>query len=526
MRRDEIQESDSGFEEVTRFERVPTPDAVYTGKDNVALNTLGLGFERRGEAQVLFTTQAKLLVLSRFRTNFAANTNFHYLGRARQIRIWDESILPIDTLTLSPDQLETVAGWLFRVGQDDVAKLVRDFAHQLGVKGHDSTIKVPTLPPLAEIADFDRANGAEREALEQAWSILDALGGSEVRVYCDKHSGAVMISSRDVLPRLLAPLLVLDANADKRAIYRQWRASVGLHHLNSPKKTYHNLTIHFAELRAGKEAHRDTERRQALVETAVTAFEAAMKLGADRVLFLHNKPEKPSRNMERLIRREIKKRGGDPERAAFLTWGLHKATNEYKDVRHVVAIGVMQAPLYEITAMARGVARVPIHKPIDRVKVEEVRQSEILHTLFQGVGRSAVRKTVNGDVPEGVHLWLIASTLGHMPFPKERLEDWFPGATVEEWESFPCRPKRKNDDRPRFVEAVLAKNGTPCITVADFKAEGFRPRTAQKFLNDEDVKDCLKSSGYALKRGDPERSGGAYCYSLSKQRGTVFLLER
>jgi hypothetical protein len=82
----------------------------------VELNALGLGYERRDEAQVLFTTQAKLLYLSRFRRNFAANPNFHYRGSEREIRIWDESILPIDTLTLSPEQIESVAGWLFNAG--------------------------------------------------------------------------------------------------------------------------------------------------------------------------------------------------------------------------------------------------------------------------------------------------------------------------------------------------------------------------------------------------------------------------
>jgi hypothetical protein len=159
--------------------------AVYTGKDNVELNALGLGYERRNEAQVLFTTQAKLLHLSRFRPNFAYNENFHYNGAPRKVRIWDESILPIDTLTLSPDQLELVAGWLFANGQDEHAQLTRDFAHELSGKAHDSIVKIPVLPPLKPIEEGDEAapdfetDESELEALEQAWSILTALGGSE-----------------------------------------------------------------------------------------------------------------------------------------------------------------------------------------------------------------------------------------------------------------------------------------------------------------------------------------------------------
>jgi hypothetical protein len=288
--------------------------------------------------------------------------------------------------------------------------------------------------------------------LEKLRGMLLALGGSRVRVYQDTHSGSVAISFLEILPKLLAPLLVLDANADKREAYRLWdRARGGLEHLFSPTKTYSNLTIHPCDLRAGKEAHRQKKHRDPLVEVAVVAFFEAMKMGAERVLFLHNKPQKPHQDMERLIRTAIKKRGGHPDLGSFLTWGLHKATNKFGDIKHVVAIGVQQAPLYEITAMARGVARVPPHKPISSKTVGEVRETEILHTLFQGVGRSAVRKTIDGDVPEGCHLWLIASTRGHMPFPLTRLAEWFPEASVVDWT--PIRIPLKPSEAA-IVEAV------------------------------------------------------------------------
>jgi hypothetical protein len=107
---------------------------------------------------------------------------------------------------------------------------------------------------------------------------------------------------------------------------------------------HHSFTVHHIDdLRAGKEAHRQTSRRRALVETAVAAFNKAMRLGADRVLFLHNIPEKPHHDMRKLIRKEIKRQGGDPDRGSFLTWGMHKATNEFADIKHVIAIGVQQA---------------------------------------------------------------------------------------------------------------------------------------------------------------------------------------
>ena len=198
----------------------PSLRRLHWQAENAELNALGLGYEsrpsprrarqRRDEAQVLFTTQAKFLHLSRFRRNFATNPNFHFRGWERHVRIWDESILPIDTMTISAEQIGAVAAELFKLGQDEAAKLTREFASELGEKPHDSIIQVPLLP--IELGD----------EFVKACATLLALADCTVRVYRDEHSGSVAISFREALPRFLAPLLVLDANADKRAVYQEW----------------------------------------------------------------------------------------------------------------------------------------------------------------------------------------------------------------------------------------------------------------------------------------------------------------
>ena len=206
--------------------------------------------------------------------------------------------------------------------------------------------------------------------------------------------------------------------------------------------------------------------------------------------------------MKRLIRKAIRDKGGDPSRAVFLHWGLHKSSNEFMDVKHTVAIGVQQAPLYAVAALVQGVSQIPAHVPLDKGNVEATRQTEMMHTLFQGVGRSAVRRTVNGDVPEGTHLYLVASDRGPMRFPRERLEEWFPRARVVEWKPFGTSlrgGRKKTDELPRFVQEALLPRGGECFTERELvTAHGFSASKVFRYMRDPDVSAYLAERGWRL----------------------------
>ena len=494
--------------------------AVRTGKKNVELNSLGVGAEpgAQNNAQVLFTTQAKFIYQSRYRKNFERDPFWHYRDKPRPVRIWDESIVPVDTMMLSAAQLAELSAELWNRGEDDAAKIVREFAKALCDKPNDSLIRVPTVPLTCPSPEAEEEDGVFAElCATMVW-----LGGQRVRVYRDEYTGAA-ISYREALPKLLSPLLVLDANAKERKAYQLWQEGRGgLVHLFSPAKTYNNLTIHIYDHRAGIEAHRDKAYR-ALVDAATAAFFDAMRDGAERVLFLHNKAEKPSQDMQKLIRKAIREKGGDPSRAVFLHWGLHKSSNEYMDVKHTVAIGVQQAPLYAVAALVHGVSQVAPHEPLNKEHVEGTRQTEMMHTLFQGVGRSAVRRTINGDVPEGTHLYLIASDRGPMRFPRERLGEWFPGARVVEWKPFGTSlrgGRKKTDELPRFVtEAILPRAGGGPFTENDLVREGFGSGKVFRYLRDPDVPAWLCERGWLLKEaGNAPGRGGAKLWEIKIAR--------
>jgi hypothetical protein len=110
----------------------------------------------------------------------------------------------------------------------------------------------------------------------------------------------------------------------------------------------------------------------------------------------------------------------------------------------------------------RAAAKTPVDTKVSENDIEALRLGEIRHHLFQGVGRGAVRKSSEGDVPEGCTLWCIFSTLGPMHIPREQLSATFPSAKIVDWEPFGVQlrnSKLKTDNRALFIEALLQRLG-------------------------------------------------------------------
>src|SRR5260221_2213372 len=133
----------------------------------------------------------------------------------------------------------------------------------------------------------------------------------------------------------------------------------------------------------------------------------------DKVLIVHRLGKKaPATTLPTLIASKVASMGGDPRRLHFMTWGSHKATNEYCDVRHLIVVGVHQAPLSAIIGLVHGTLEVPMTAKVSHVDVQLMRMSEIRSDLLQAVGRGASRNMINGDGPRGCSLHLIARSQG------------------------------------------------------------------------------------------------------------------
>jgi hypothetical protein len=521
---------------VGRMELKKEDFAVRVGTNETDLNEMGLTSLCRTNAakkvahhyaQVLFTTQQKLSKgLMQHKKDFNDMTFFDYCRRAtpdeievlkrakscgskRQVRLWDEAYLPIDPVTIGFDDLSWFASHLDHLGHPQAAKILNDWLQRI----EDGSLSDDTVPcwsiettwpekdtddPLFIFAEDDERAGTLYEAMY-------FLQGQSVRILRQEYNNkTVAISYRRSIPHNIEPLLIFDAGGYQALEYRLIARSSGtVKTLSSASKTYRNLTIRWCNHGSGQVAYRS---RQEIEELASIAAQAVLdKPHGEQVLIVHRKGAKaPATTLPALIRSKVRKLGGDEGCVRFLTWGTHKATNEFQNVRHVVLIGLHQAPLSTIIALVYGTSRRPMHARVSARDIEIMRMSRIVADLNQAIGRGAVRKmTPEGDVPEGCTVDLIASSWGPMGFkkPEETLKDMFPGLTIKPWYA---QISAAEPSKFVIVEAALSLlNGRQegSISTGEWATEaGYSPRTLQRYLRTPAIADLLALRNVTLQK--------------------------
>ena len=515
---------------VEQMELKPHQFAVFVGKSRPEFNAMGRCSgvvqkdwpKARRLAQVLFVTQQKLSRLPPFLQSFDKLFRYHANAdatpRPRSVRIWDEAIMPAEPLAISAKDARTFAGTLFKFGHTEAAERLRDWL-EAKVDGKSWVTTVPSLTTYLKLTT-DPLTSFEGE--DEIWSDdtlgskLLALSGRDVRVHSDACLGETVISYRDFLPFDLAPLLILDASGSLRLVYRLWKKGRGgIRELPSPGKTYRNLTIKHWNRSAGKAAYRRGQNQDDLAEGVFRAFR--MLPLEEKMLVLthkegitdkaHGEEIKPYANLELGIRSKVRAWGGKQaeDRLSFITWGKHMASNEFANIRHVAVVGLLQYSQAVNAAYYRAAFGASADREVSNEEINDLRMGEIAHHLFQGVGRGAVRKAVDGDVPAGCVLWIVFSTYKHtMWVPPDVLSHVFPGATVETWEPLGVELKGgnlKSNDRPLLVEKLMARLGdqeTVRFEVRDLEDSELSYQWAARLMKDPAVRQAIATRGVVL----------------------------
>lgn len=457
--------------------------AVVTGKKNVALNSKGRGrFNGKGEwvsdhasAQVMLATQEKLLtIVAKGQWHRDYETFWRFEGRPRMVRVWDESIMPAKPLTTTPARMRAYAAEVDAAEYEapEEQKAMRAFAEEVRalsasiVEAAKQGAAIYYMPPLEDwLAELPH----DLDETDTVGNILWRMAGKPVRLWKDPTRNAgdgTIITYRELLPQNLAPMLILDASAHLRQTYQIWNEGRGgVRMLPAEPKTYRGLTIHHWNHAAGKAVYRNTMERAELAEGCARAF-----LGlppGERALLVYRKPGEHERHRHDLLREtkgHVHATGGNPDLLEGVTWGRHTASNEWKDVRHVIVAGLLQYSDEDNEAFYRAAAGMDATKEVDAEKIDALRRGEIQHHLLQAVGRGAVRRAEPGrDVPEGctVHA-VFTSSGGSQSIPASVLRDTFRDADVVAWEPFgPAVPRidTKRGNRDRLIEAIEARLG-------------------------------------------------------------------
>lgn len=425
------------IEEVIREARLSPEDfAVFTSDKE--MNSLGCGSPEA--ARILFTTHSMIESRCEGRP-FSTVREFHYRGFPREIRIWDEAILPGRALTLSRDdvaallkpirrsypklaaKLDALSIDLLKV-MDGSQYLIPDLASECGVELNDA-LRVLEDAPADQV-----------EAVNGLWCLF----GKVVTVRRDGALGNTVLDYKETLPVDVAPLLVLDASARVRQTYSLWeRHRGGIIRLPDAAKDYTPLTIHVWSTGGGKSAFRN--KGDFLLDGIAKTIDT--KLDEPWLVVYH-------RGTGLDIEQEVRERLGKPHSAPihFLNWGAHDATNAYASVPNVILAGTLfyRPSYYE--ALGRLSARCPSSDGrFPESTFNEVVRGEHRHLILQALCRGAVRKCNGASCPL-VHAYIIASPRSGI---EKDLSSIFPGARVVRWKPVKFDMKGKAGKAVKFV---------------------------------------------------------------------------
>ena len=313
--------------------------------DFAVLVQKGLELNEKGRpdadsAPILFTTQEKLRRLC-YGRSFAEVTSLHFLGRPRALRVWDEAFLPASPATIRKDTLVSALEELRPIAPF-LAEDIEALAASLGTDGSPLDAEVPSSIRSVYAALRDHLGTATAER----WAPLQGLAGRTVATVNGGSKGLCLAGGGSPLPADFAPALILDASGRVRETYKTMEANGLLQRLPSASTDYSRLTLHHWDRAASRSTLKDPIARREIMKTAAAVINESAP--DERWLIIHPK----ARAWDGFDAfEELCSHVAGPERLSSLHWGNHHGTNEYRDIRKVIVLGLWTLPLEAYTAL-------------------------------------------------------------------------------------------------------------------------------------------------------------------------------
>lgn len=402
------------------------------------------------EARVLFTTQQMVEARSLRFGSFAAVSAFHFNGNPRQVRVWDEAILPGQALMVSLDDLHTLPAELRRLHRP-FTEALDGLMKQIDLAEDRQRIAIPDLPHIHEVSEAEAqkaTTGRATKTVERVWPLF----GRTVTVRRDY--GVSILDYRDSLPSDLQPVVVLDASARVRTTYDLWdKHRGGMMRLQAAVKDYAGLTIGVWDRGGGKDA---------FARDAATMAEGIAKTISSRPdeewLVVHHMPTNEF-NLRQLVLAGL---STDAANVHFLTWGRHDATNEFAHIPNVILAGTLFKPEPVYEALGRLAAKQPSScGPF--VEIDEVKRGENAHGILQALCRGSVRHLKDGRCPS-CRAFIIARKASGIP---QLLHDLFPGAEITEWQPVPKQLKGQQEAAFDFIVDQIEADPSQIVRFGD-----------------------------------------------------------
>lgn len=455
-----------------------------------------LGGRNADDAQVLFTTQQRLEKHLNG-APFGECEEFFYRGRPRAVRIWDESWLPGQGITLNRDDLIA----LLKPLRPAYPRLTRElddlFTSLRGVPG-GTRYQLPgfaeshgvDLNEVLSLLEPERDNG-ERTLRDEQRSCVSAfwfLSGKTVTVHQDGKYGSTVLDYRETLPVDLAPILVTDASGRTRETYTEMeRGRQCIQRLRPAVKRYDGLKVHVWRRGGGKESFK--LHGQELVDGIASTINTKPE---EEWLVVVHKPSYRVGDLDTRIKELVQ---GDLSRVHFVTWGNHSATNAYTTVSNVILAGTLfyRPSYYEaLGRLSAGLSSASGSYP------EEDRKRIILgehrHGILQALCRGSVRLS-DGDQCHPCDAYIIASAQSGIP---GALPDIFPECRVQRWSPVKRALKGKVKEAVNYLESRLTSDPHGFVSFVEVR-KAIGVSSSGNFKNDvrghEDFKAAIAELG-------------------------------
>ncbi|HEY9019294.1 MAG TPA: hypothetical protein VIN17_01435, partial [Paracoccaceae bacterium] len=411
--------------------------AIFTGKEDTVNKPTSTPY---GQARILFTTHAMVKTRCRDRC-FQDAEVFHYQGEVREVRIWDEAMLPGEVVSINTDQLAALRRPL-RMSHPTLAEAVEGLEQVLKASGGKGTYDWPDLEEVTGVSLWSAKKGltpVQATDLEN----LYALSGRCVLLRRTSNLSKVItaLDSRDAIPDDLAPVVILDASGRVRSTYSQWEKRKGnLVRLPSAVRSYRNLTVQVLDRGSGKTEW--TRKREAL------SLEVAKLIDSkpdEEWLVIYQKGGNggtiPDQIMGLL--------SSDPNRVRFLNWGKHHGTNEFRHISNVILAGLNNYAETDYEMAARHYGGTPNDQEAPETLVDDMQAGEHSHHILQALCRSALRQGSGLDCGP-CNAYIIAPKRSGV---RNLLPQAFPGCTVSTWK--PTKQKAKGKVEEALIYAQM-----------------------------------------------------------------------
>ena len=457
------------------------------GKQDVAVLTSNeeknsLGNDNPNTARVLFTTQ-QMLVSRGDGKDFKDIEEFQYQGHIREVKIWDETILPAREITISKGKLTKIAGHIEESDHQELGGLLTKCSVEIGEVEDGSQYTFPDFASLHGV-DANSLHGILEDApqdMRKCASDLWFLSAQSVRVRKDgEKQGNTLVDYAETFPDDLMPLAILDASGRTRATYALWfegfRENLVL--LKTAVKSYAHLNLSVWRRGGGKGAFKKH------FSTLIEGIAETILREPDRQWLICHHKDKGRVKVEKALRKYL-----DGQMALdnlhFLSYGNHMATNEFSKIDRVILAGTLFYPASVIESRARLAYGLEPTSDMDKDDLKRVELGESTHLILQALSRGAVRNCQTDGTCSPCDVYIIASNRSGI---YGALPGLFPDSTVEEW-------------RPVTKELTGRKK-----EVADYLVWCFKDNPDKPYVSFRDVCAALymTSSNLTQLRSDPE----------------------